>query len=247
MAGNESDPDWQLPPPPPGPAPSLGNSEADKIQRQVTQQAGIVAPGATGGTIFDQPVLVVNQKVKLVELTNEYKVFDQYGNQIGSVCQIGQGIIRKLLRLLTEVDQFLSLRLEIRDVAGSALLTLTRPAKIFKSRFIVTGPSGAVVGNIRQENMIGKIKFALEANGSVVGRIQAENWRAWNFSISDTAGAEIARVTKTWEGLAKTMFTSADNYVVQVHAPLAEPLRSLVLAAALCIDTALKQDSRGLN
>jgi hypothetical protein len=35
--------------------------------------------------------------------------------------------------------------------------------------------------------------------------------------------------------------------VVQIHRRLEEPLRSLVVAAALCVDTALKQDSRGLG
>ena len=43
------------------------------------------------------------------------------------------------------------------------------------------------------------------------------------------------------------MFTQADNFVVQIHRPLEDPLRGLVIAAALCIDTALKQDDRGLN
>ncbi|SBW29090.1 hypothetical protein FDG2_6423 [Candidatus Protofrankia californiensis] len=54
-------------------------------------------------------------------------------------------------------------------------------------------------------------------------------------------------MTKTWEGLARTLFTTADNYVVQIHRPLTDPLRSLVVASALTIDTALKQDSRGLG
>jgi uncharacterized protein YxjI len=79
------------------------------------------------------------------------------------------------------------------------------------------------------------------------GSINAENWRAWNFNITDGQGNEVARVTKTWEGLAKTMFTTADNYVVNIHRQLPEPMRSLVVASALCIDTALKQDSRGLS
>jgi hypothetical protein len=43
------------------------------------------------------------------------------------------------------------------------------------------------------------------------------------------------------------MFTSADNYVVQIHGRLAQPLLSLVVASALSIDTALKQDDRGWN
>ena len=57
----------------------------------------------------------------------------------------------------------------------------------------------------------------------------------------------MARITKTWEGLAKTMFTTADNYVLQIHAPLADPIRSLVVASAVSVDLALKQDSRGLG
>jgi hypothetical protein len=43
------------------------------------------------------------------------------------------------------------------------------------------------------------------------------------------------------------MFTSADNYLVDIHVALPDPMRSLVVAAALTVDTALKQDSRGWN
>ncbi len=43
------------------------------------------------------------------------------------------------------------------------------------------------------------------------------------------------------------MFTSADYYVVQMHYQLPDPLLSLVVAAAVSVDTALKQDSRGFN
>jgi len=43
------------------------------------------------------------------------------------------------------------------------------------------------------------------------------------------------------------MFTTADNYVVKIHRPLDEPLRTLVIASALSVDTALKQDSRGFG
>jgi hypothetical protein len=46
---------------------------------------------------------------------------------------------------------------------------------------------------------------------------------------------------------AKTIFTTADNYVLEIKAPLADPLLSLVVTTALCVDTALKQDSRGLS
>ncbi|MER5910180.1 phospholipid scramblase-related protein [Streptomyces sp. NPDC001982] len=218
-----------------------------RVQRQVQQQAGVTAGGAGGGTLFTEPVLVVNQKAKLIEVTNEYKVMDQGGREIGSVVEVGQSAFKKVLRFVSSLDQFMTHRLEIRDAYGQPQLVLTRPAKFLKSRVIVTRPDGSPVGEIVQQNMIGKINFAMNANGQQVGAIKAENWRAWNFAIVDHADTEVARITKTWEGLAKTLFTTADNYVLQIHFQLPEPLLSLVVATALTVDTALKQDSRGLG
>ncbi|MCX4885206.1 MULTISPECIES: phospholipid scramblase-related protein [unclassified Streptomyces] len=218
-----------------------------RVQRQVQQQAGVAAGGRGGGSLFTEPVLVVNQKAKLIEVTNEYTVMDQNGNQIGSVTEVGQSALKKAARLLSSLDQFMTHRLEIRDAHGQPQLLLTRPAKILKSRVVVSRPDGSQVGEIVQQNMIGKINFAMNANGQQVGAIRAENWRAWNFAIVDHADNEVARITKTWEGLAKTMFTTADNYVLQIHYQLPEPLLSLVVATALTVDTALKQDSRGLG
>ncbi|MFF3503857.1 phospholipid scramblase-related protein [Streptomyces sp. NPDC003247] len=241
--------DQQAPAPgqPPAQVPAQPAGPDPRVQRQVQQQAGVAASGAGGGTLFSEPVLVVNQKAKLIELTNEYTVMDQQGNQLGSVVQVGQSALRKVLRFVASIDQFLTHKLEIRDAYGQPVLLLTRPAKVFKSRVIVTRPDGQPVGEIVQQNVFGKINFSMTANGQQVGAIKAENWRAWNFAIVDHADNEVARITKTWEGLAKTLFTTADNYVLQIHYQLPEPLLSLVVATALTVDTALKQDSRGFG
>ncbi|AEH11694.1 MULTISPECIES: phospholipid scramblase-related protein [Protofrankia] len=215
-------------------APVQTNYAPDRVQRQVSEGAGVRPVHGGGGTLFTEPVLVVNQKTKLIELTNEYAVFDQAGNQIGSVVEVGQSALKKAVRFVSSLDQFFTHRLEVRDSAGVAHLVLTRP-------------DGFEIGQIVQQNIFGKIRFALETGGTPIGTIKTENWRAWNFSIVDHGDTEIARVTKTWEGLARTLFTTADNYVVQIHRPLTDPLRSLVVASALTIDTALKQDSRGLG
>jgi uncharacterized protein YxjI len=213
------------------------------VQRAGAQSG--VAHG--GGTIFTEPILVVNQKAKLIEVNNEYAIFDQHGRQLGAVRQVGQSMAKKAIRVLTSYDQFMTHKLQVVDAYGNVLLALTRPAKVLKSRVIVQNGMGAEIGQIVQQNAIGKIRFSLEAGGHSYGSINAENWRAWNFNIQDHTGAEVARITKTWEGLAKTMFTTADNYVLQIHRPLDDPLRSLVVSAALGVDTALKQDARGFG
>ncbi|MEU8912030.1 phospholipid scramblase-related protein [Streptomyces nigrescens] len=217
------------------------------VQQQVQQQAGVAPGGPGGGTLFTEPVLVVNQKAKLIEVTNEYGVFDQHGNTLGAVVQVGQSTAKKVLRVVSSLDQYMSHKLEIRDAYGQPQLVLTRPAKFIKSKVIVQRPDGSPVGEIVQQNAIGKINFAMMVNGQQIGAIKAENWRAWNFAIVDHADTEVARITKTWEGLAKTMFTTADNYVLQIHQQLPDPLLSLVVATALTVDTALKQDARGFG
>jgi uncharacterized protein YxjI len=224
-----------------------GSQSAAKVQRQVSGQAGLSADAAGGGTIFTEPILVINQKAKLIELNNEYSVFDQHGTQIGAIRQVGQSKVKKVARFVTSLDQFMTHSLQLVDMGGNIQLTVTRPAKIMKSRVLVADGSGNEVGAIVQQNMIGKIRFGFEAGGTSIGSLNGENWRAWNFNIQDGSGTEVARITKTWEGLAKTMFTTADNYVLQIHRPLEEPMRSLVVASAVSVDLALKQDNRGFG
>lgn len=230
----------------PQPVPAA-QRDADKHQRQL-ERAGVVAGQAQGGgTLFTEPVLVVNQKAKLIEVSNEYAVYDQHGTQIAAVRQVGQSALKKAARVLTSLDQFMTHSLQIVDMTGAVQLTITRPAKVLKSRFVVGDAAGREIGQIVQRNVFGKIRFGFEVDGHEIGTLSAQNWRAWNFSITDAAGAEVAKVTKTWEGLAKTLFTTADNYVLTLERPLDEPLRSFVIASALSIDTALKQDNRGFN
>ncbi|WP_199430435.1 phospholipid scramblase-related protein [Qaidamihabitans albus] len=215
-----------------------------RIQQQAAKGTGGSGGGfAGGGTLFTEPVLVVNQRAKLIEMASEYGVFDQHGRQIGGVVQVGQSMLKKMVRLLTKYDQFLTHRFEVRDAAHNTLLRVTRPAKVFKSRFQVSRADGSPVGEVSQENVFGKIRFAFTVQGQKVGAIKAENWRAWNFSITDHTDTEVARITKTFGGFVKAAFTTADNYVVQIHRPLPDPLASMVIAAALTVDTALKQDA----
>jgi len=221
------------------------DASAEKVAKVLEQKGVQVGAVQGGGTLFTEPVLVVNQKAKLIEVNNEYAIYDQHARQIAAVREVGQSGLKKAVRLLSSYDQYLTHKLQIVDMAGNVLLALTRPAKFVKSRIIVQDPAGNEIGQIVQQNAIGKIRFGLEAGGHSYGLIQGENWRAWNFRIDDHTGTEVARVTKTWEGMAKTMFTTADNYVLHVHRPLQDPLRLLVIASALSIDTALKQDSRG--
>lgn len=224
-----------------------GDTEAERVQDQVSRQAGLDPTVVGGGSLFDEPVLVVNQKMKVIELTNEYFVFDAAGTRIGAVAEVGQGNVKKAARFISSLDQFMTHAYEIRDAADQVVMRLVRPRKIMKSKFTVELPDGSQFGAIKQNNVFGKIRFGLEVGGETVGEIRAENWKAWDFHIRDNDDREVARITKTWEGIGKTLFTTADNYAVELKEGCEGPLRTMAVVAALCIDTALKQDDRGLN
>jgi uncharacterized protein YxjI len=223
---------------------SFGEKTPEQVQQQVAAQTrhGHAANWQGDGTLLNEPILVVNQKAKIFEMESEYSIFDHNGAQLGGVRQVGQSSAKKALRLLSNLDNFMTHKFELHDGAGNVLLCITRPAKMVKSKLQVTHAGGQEIGSIVQQNMIGKIRFNLESGGSLYGSINAENWRAWDFHITDHTGREIGRITKTWEGIATAVFTTADNYVVHIHEPLQSPLRELVVAAAVSVDTALKQN-----
>ena len=189
---------------------------------------------------------MIEQKPKFVELTNEYRVLDETGNEIGVIRQEGQSKARKLLRLVSSVDQFLTHRLSLYDAAGGKVLDIVRPAKVFKSRVQILDGMGNERGWIVQDNVIGKKHFLLRGSaGEDLGSIDAENWRSWDFAIQDSSGREVGRITKRWAGILREGFTTADRYLLHVSAEVPDDLRLLMFASAAGIDTALKQDDTG--
>jgi uncharacterized protein YxjI len=212
-----------------------------RVRRQVRKAGAKPARAATGGTLLTEPILIVNQKAKTVGVNAEYAIFGQNGQQVGVARELGQTQIKKSLSLIPDENRLHTL--QILDMDGRMLLALTRPAKLIKSKMRVAAADGTPIGQVVQKTtgFIHDVRFTLEADGKVLGTLETDSAESIRFSIRDAAGTEIGRISKTWAGLRKEWFTNADNYVVQIHRPLDEPLRSLVVAAAIAVDMALRQ------
>jgi uncharacterized protein YxjI len=194
---------------------------------------------AVAGRLLDHSSFIVDQKAKLIELRNEYSIYDDGGNTIGSVKQIGQSALIRVLRLFIKTDSLLGITLEIREASGAVALLLRKPA--FRITCTISSPNGTAIGRIAAKIRVGKVRMAIaDPSGNVLGEIRAENLRAWNFNVQDAQGRLIARVDKKWAG-ARELFTTADKYRVELDPNLGDPLRSLVVASCLAIDTLLKQ------
>ncbi|MFN8015005.1 MAG: phospholipid scramblase-related protein [Acidimicrobiia bacterium] len=225
---------------------SGGDSVYSSMQMPEPSATDVPAP-EYDKSIFTENILVVNQKAKLLELTAEYGVFDQSGNQLGAVREVGQSAAKKVARAFLNVDSLMNHTLDIVDMSGNLQLRITKPRRIVgMSKVVVENFAGQVIGEIQHKFKFGKMEMRLMYGETQIGAVHAENFRAWNFKILDAQNVQVASITKTWEGFAKAMFTTADNYVVQIHQVMADPLKSLVLASSLAVDLILKQNDKGL-
>lgn len=248
-------------PPPPGAAGSEPSSPMDMLQSQTSglgqylmsgdnavKFTGNAAHWEGGGHITNEPILLVEEHATYLQTSNQYEVKGHDGTPLGSVRQVGQSGAKQAARALTNLDRHMTHQFEVLDTEGRLVLRLTRPAKVMKSKVIIEDSSGQEIGRVVQENVIGRIRFALESGGTTVGKINGKSWSQWDFVISDASGTEVGRINKSFAGLGKALLAGGDNYVVALHRPLPDPLRLLVVASGVCIDTALHMDdgpSRG--
>src|SRR5205085_2124750 len=133
-------------------------------------------------------------------------------------------------------------RLAMYDRRGTKVVELLRPRKIIASRAEIFDGGGIPVGRIVQKDVLGKNRVGLEGtSGELIGTIDAENRRAWDFVIEDATGAEVGRITKKWPGLLAEAFTTADDYVLEISGLVSPALRLMMLGTAAGVDLALKQ------
>ena len=245
---DETAPPWAQAPAPEGPSveapPAQQQAPTAEVPPVAGQPAEQLPAQAAGGPspLLQMERIFVRQKAHLFEFNTEYALLDDQGRQVGAVRQEGQSTAKKVIRALGKFDTLMTHTFSVYDWIGNRVLGLTRPGTMWKSKLHVVDGQNAPMGSIVQKKLIGKIRFDLEGpSGEALGWIQGQNWRAWDFVLHDAQGTPVGRVTKKWAGAARELFTTADNYLLEIAPPVQGPLRYLALAAGSGIDTALKQ------
>jgi uncharacterized protein YxjI len=99
-----------------------------------------------------------------------------------------------------------------------------------------------LVGKFKQKFFSIGGKFdVLDANDKVICTLKGK-WTSWDFRFVN-GEQEYAHVSKKWAGFGKELFTSADNYMLNINEQVdaENPVRLLVLGAVMCIDMVLKE------
>jgi uncharacterized protein YxjI len=186
---------------------------------------------------------LIKERVGLLKLADTYDIFDpQNGQQIGIAKEVGSAFM-KVLRLFIN-KRLLPTRVDIseRD-GGPTLFSIERGFTLLRAAVLVKNAQGQQIGQFKSKFLsLGGGFFVLNPAGQQVADVKGD-WKGWNFKFIGQGGKEIGTVTKKWAGIGKELFSSADNYMINISdAQASSPdAAALLIAAGLAIDIVFKE------
>ncbi len=202
--------------------------------------------------VLDQPVLLVYQEAQFVSLNDKYHYARPDGTELAIGEQTNQGLARKAMRFVSKLDSAMKTVIDVTQ-DGEKVFEMERKGSIGKNTMVIRDASGNEVGEVKQTKW-GKHRatFELRAGGSVLASMQTGRVSAGGgYDIVDPTGELIAWVRRLHTGVLDavgTAFTSSpDNYALRVARPLADPLRTLVVATPMSVDSAINQEDSGVG
>ncbi len=192
--------------------------------------------------LLSKNLFLVKEHVGMFKAANNYDVYDPETGSVIMECREPKlGRLTQLLRF-TDLKQNTPFDIHLTDTSGRPILRITRGVSILLSRVSVLDADDVEVGGFKQKLFsVGGAFDVLDQNESVLCSLRGK-WTGWEFKFL-AGDTEFARVTKKWAGVGKELFTSADNYVLEISDSVAPDsrLRILILAAVLCIDMVVKE------
>lgn len=203
----------------------------------------VPAPSAVV-TIFARPQrLSVRQRKRWLEILtsfdarNTYAVYDEAGNPVLNVQEQGKGFGNFLKRIF--LGAFRPFTSHVEDLVGQRdVLHLRRPFRFYFHRLEVRDTEGNHLGAIQRRWTWFRRKYTVEgAQGQEVATLFGPFWRPWTFKILlPGQKEEVGLVQKKWSGLAKELFTQADNFWIAFENVQDPHLRALLFSSTVLID-----------
>ncbi len=186
--------------------------------------------------------LLVKEQVGMFKASSNYDIFDAAsGSQLMSCREPKLGPITKIFRF-TDYKTMTPFNVEVRDSQGNLIVRVKRGVSFLLSKVEVFDSNEQRIGGFKQKLMSIGGKFeVLDAADRSVCMLKGK-WTGWDFRFMQ-GETQLAHVTKKWSGIGKELFTSADNYVLEISPELGVDSneRKLILAAVMCIDMVLKE------
>jgi len=192
--------------------------------------------------LLSRNVYLIKEHVGFLKAANNYDVHDPESGDVIMECrEENLGFFTKMLRF-TKYKTNTPFNVQVRTPTGEPVVRVSRGISIFLSKVDVSDEKDKRVGGFKQKFFsIGGDFKVLGADDQPLCDLKGK-WTSWEFTFV-SGETVLAKVSKKWGGLAKELFTSADNYVLEIseEVPPDNPVRELILGAVLCIDMVLKE------
>jgi hypothetical protein len=196
------------------------------------------------GSMLALQRFLIKEQVALFRRTATYAIFDPDSEEQVGIAREKPGGLIKLLRWFIP-RRLLPTRIRIHelDEEQSLLCTIYRQGSWWRSRIDVCDADENLLGYFQRKLFsLGGGFWVCDEYGNRFAEVRGD-LKGWNFHFRTEYGREIGLVAKAWAGIGKELFTSADNYIVEIDYDLArDPIaKLLLLAAALAIDLVYKE------
>ena len=191
--------------------------------------------------MFTKSTYLVRERVGLLKLVDTYDIIEaDTGQQVAVAKEKVHWAIHVLRFLINK--QLLPTTIYIAPAEEAPpILTIHRGPVFFRTKVPVKTADGTELGYFKSKFLtIGGGFFVYNKDNEQIAEIKGD-WKGWNFKFLRNDGTEIGTVTKKWAGLAKELFTSADNYIINLAPGQASGAMLLLLAAGIAIDAVFKE------
>jgi uncharacterized protein YxjI len=193
-------------------------------------------------SILNQNLFFIKEHVGMFKAANNYDIHNPESQEIIMNCREEKlSFFTKIFRF-TNYKRMTPFDIEIKTPSGEKILSVKRGVSFLFSSVCVYDESDKLVGKFEQKIFSIGGKFnVLDDKDRELCKLKGK-WTSWDFKFVKNE-KEYGHVSKKWAGLGKEMFTSADNYMLEIKDTVAkdDPLRILILAAVICIDMVLKE------
>ncbi|MEZ6039603.1 MAG: phospholipid scramblase-related protein [Planctomycetaceae bacterium] len=192
--------------------------------------------------VLNHNLYLVKEHVAMFKAANNFDIFAPETGELLIECrEPNLGALTRLFRF-SEYKTMTPFAIELATPSGEPVLNVSRGISLFLSKVDVHDDHGQKIGGFKQKLFsIGGAFNVLGPDDQTLCTLKGK-WTGWDFSFR-ADDVELARVTKKWAGLGKELFTSADNYILEISdsVPRDNPIRGLILGAVMCIDMVLKE------
>jgi uncharacterized protein YxjI len=186
--------------------------------------------------LLDENKFIVKSQSKAMSSKKSFEILDESGKLLATAKDT-TGFLPSLLGSTT---------IEVRDVSNNGVLFSVARSGLLMKKDHVLNPQGEVVGRYKAKMFSLSGGFHMyDKEGNHLGEIQGKMFKAEYKFVTPDKNTEMGSVSRTWGGLAKSLFSGEGTYGVQIDPKFAKDSRAkmLILGATIAVESIFKKQA----